>query len=577
MNTLRWAPAACWLALSAASALADQLTVTVLDRRTNAPLGGTYTQIGPGPGIPFAGNWGLTDGTGQLTLQDPALSPGLPVTVAPVGYARLTVLDCPVGALTIWCDPAAREEWPDTAMISGVVRGLPIVNTDSYLDVGIVMGAIAPEQVLSGGIGMLVSSFMDTMHIGFPVNTDVPIPENIDIPSQTALFIVNFFKEPYTQRFPTGDTVDMICLGYRVDVNDLVAGEPQQVVATKATASRNYLVPGDAVVNHTCSVNFVHGVQVTVSGLPGGSKGYVASLGELTASPRKDRYVPLHGVQCRAEVDTTVSISYLPATGVFADLAAYSGVAYTDTSAQPTWGGGAFDWTALSPGATRTFDAFYLPPELARVGDEFSFGGYQPAGTPHADWATSSFMLDDRSDADHDSLLWEVMGPASLAAFELPQLGGAAPGWTTLPDPSYTPANDALVWSCAVVAAPTVGLQEFLESPLRDGEFFAFRSGDAPPLAGPAWVTVAAQTAQDLMVTWAPVPNALEYVVWWASAPWIEPQGSSSTAGTSYLDAGALPAAGLQRYYTLMSRAGLSRSVPTPPVGGASWALEDGR
>ncbi|MBN1425252.1 hypothetical protein JXA88_11920 [Candidatus Fermentibacteria bacterium] len=555
---------------------ADQLTVTVRDRQTDQPLSGVYLQIGAAPDDPFPGNWGITGGDGLVVLSDPALVAGLSVTAAPAGYARLTVLDCPVGTLTLWCDPCVVQQWPDTSLISGVVRGLPLVNTDGFLDMGIVMGAIAPEQLLSGDAGVLMSSFMDTMHIGWPVNADIPIPENIDIPSQTEMYVVNFFKEPYTQRFRTGSTVDMICLGYRVSVDDLIAGNPLQLVATSGTASRNYAVSGDAVINHTCTTGFVHGIQVTVSGVPGGSQGYVACLGELTTSPRKDRFVPLHGVQCRAGIDTTVSLSYLPASGVFADLDAYSGVAYSDTSEHPTWGGGAFDWTALTPGATRLFEAFYLPPDLIRAGDEFTFGGYQAAGTPAADWEVSSFTLEDRSGAGLDSLVWEVVGPASVTSFQVPLLGGAAPGWANLPDPAQTPANDGLTWTCAVVSAPGVGLQEFLASSLVGAEVFSFRRGDAPPLAGPAWVTVSAPNDHDLLLTWAPDPPATDYVLRWHTAPWSPQSGQTTIQATSYLDVNALSGGGSQRYYTLISRMGLSLSMPTEPVGGSSWALDDG-
>lgn len=563
------------LAVLAATVTADQLVVTVLDRRTDAPLAGAYVQVGPSPDVPFGGNWGITGGEGQVVLSDPALVGGLPLTAAPTGYARLTVLDCPTGALILWCDPAVAPQWADTSLISGVVRGLPITYNDGFLDLGIVMGAIAPEQLLSGDAGILMSSFMDTMHVA-ALNLDIPIPENIDVPSQTEMYFVSFFKEPYTQRFSTGNTVDMICLGYRISVSDLIAGNAPRLAATTAVASRNYPVTGDATVNHACSVNFVHGIQVTVRGLPGGSQGYVASLGELTASPRKSRFAPLHGVQCRAEIDTTVSLSYLPATGVFADLAAYSGVAYTDTSAHPTWGGGAFDWTSLSPGATRVFDAFYLPPELARSGNEFTFGGYQADGTPAADWAASSFMLEDVSGAGMDSLVWEVVGPASSAWFQVPVLGTAAPGWGTLPDPAQTTANDGLTWTCAVVSVPGVGLQEFLASTLLNAELFSFKSGQAPPLAGPAGVTVSALNDHDLLLTWAPDPSAADYLVCWHAAPWSPRLDQASVQSTSYLDVNALPGGGAQRYYTLISRAGVSASLPTHPVGGASWVLDDG-
>lgn len=564
------------LCVGAASLGADQITVTVRDRLSDAPLSGAYVQVGPEPGTPWEENFGFTDAAGALTLADAALVPGLALTAAPAGYARLTVLACPTGEMTLLCDPAGASSWSDTALVTGVVRGLPIATGDGNLDLGVVMGAVAPEALLRGGAAMLVSGVMDTMHVGYPANVDVLVPENIDIPSQIELLVVNFFKEPYTQRFPTGRVVDMICLGYRVNVWDLIAGEPQAIHATKATANRDYTVAGDAVVNHTCTVSFVHGVQVSVTGLPAGSEGYVASLGELTASPRRERFVPLHGAQCRAGVDTTVSLSYLPGTAPFADLVAYAGVAFADTSPQPSWGGGAFDWTPLSPGAARVFDRFYLPPDLMRTGDTFAFGGYQAPGTPSADWAISSFTLEDRAGAAVDSLVWEVVGPASVASFSVPVLGGEAPGWASLPDPAQTPGNDGLVWACAVVFAPGVALQEFLDSRLLGAKLFAFRSGDAPPVGTPAWVTIEATSQNDLLLNWAPDPAASAYVVRWHAAPWAPAIGQNTVQGTSYADVGALPSGGSARFYTLRSCVGLSESLPTQPVGGVSWILDDG-
>ncbi len=562
-------------ALGAGLVRADTLELAVRDRTTDAPLPNAYVQVGPSPDVPFVGNWGFTNASGSLTLDHQALVPGLPLTVAASGYARLTVLSCPTGSLVVWCDPAVPPQWPDTSRISGVVRGLPITHNDGYLDVGVVMGTIAPASLLSGGAtGVLLSSFMDTMHVGPPVNIDVPVPENIDIPSQYEFFIVNFFKEPYTQRFRTGSIVDMICLGYRINVNDLISGSPQQIAATKATAVRDYVVSGDATVNHTCTVNFVHGVTVTVGGLPPGSEGSVASLGELTGSVREDRFVPLHGVRCRA--DTTVSLSYLPPSGVFADVAAYAGVAYADTSQEPSWGGGAFDWTALTPGAFRSFTSFWDPPVLARVGSVFTIGGYQTPGTPPATWSVSRFVLDDQGPADQDSLVWEAVGPGPLTSFALPVLGPGAPGWRVLPDPAQTFPDDRLMWTASVVFSPTVSLQAFLRSPFEDAELFSFRRGEAPPLQPPAWVTVSAPNVGDLLVTWAPVQGATDYAVGWGGAPWVGPSGVVFTPETSLLDSGALLPPGAQRYYRVRSRAGLSLSVPTLPVGGRSWVLDDG-
>jgi hypothetical protein len=507
-----------------------------------------------------------------VSFSDPQLIEGLPLTVAAEGFAYLTVFDCPVGVLTVWCDRQTRCEWPDTSVISGIVENLPSTDNDDSLDLAVIFTATSLEGILTSE-WELFSPFMDTMHVGFPVG-DVPVPENIDIPAQTEYLFLNFFKEPYHRRIQTGDTVDLLCLGYRVSLSDLLSGE-LGLIGTRATVERDYGVSGDAVVDHFCGTDFLNNVDVSVSNLPDGTQGIAITLGELASCPRASKYFPLNQASCPEGVGTTATLPILPAVPPFADVLGYVGVVFSDTSETVAWGGGAFDWSPLEPGESRTFDSFYGAPEIVRTGTLFAYSGYQTPGTPPADFVLSRFILEDQSGADSDTLAWETVVPGMWDSFVLPQLSSWVPGWGDLPDPGETPADDQLLWECYIVSAP-VTLQEFIQSPLRNGRLFSFRRAPAPLLTGPANITIQAITPTDLALSWDAEPMAETYIIHWMDTPWGVVVGQSETDLTTFVDMNALPAPDCQRYYGIVSHAGASFSPPSDPVGGSSWQLDDG-
>ena len=547
----------------------DDLTVTVRERRTDDVIPGALIQIGPAPGDPFPGNVVYSDAGGTATLSDPALTAGLPLSVSAFGFAAITVFDCPVGVVTVWCDPVSRVDWADTSLISGTVSNLPIINNDGFLDLAIVFSGASLAQLVTFNWD-LISPYTDPMPT--PAG-DVEIPENIDIPSQIELLFVTFQKEPYTRREETGSIIDLLCLGYRISLEDLVAGEITNLDPTRATATRDYSVSGDAVVNHTCTLNSIADLDVSVSGLPIAEISGIVSVGELTSSGRPNRFFPEHAAFISS--DTSVTLERIPQTGVFVDLATYAGVMYADTSGGLSFGGGAFDWTPVTANDSRVFNAFYSPPELLRIDDSFSWWGYQTAGTPAADYVFGTFSLDDRSGADHDTLAWEIVSPATHGTVTMPTLPADAPHWSTLPDPGITANEDQLVWSCFVVSSPA-DLDMFLRSPLADGELFSFKSGDAPQLTGPTDFTIAVSGDTDPVLAWSSEQFSEWYAIRWYPAPWDPYGGEFLTQDTEYTDIGGLPTVGSQRYYRLSSRGGISQSPWSVPLGATSWELDDG-
>ncbi len=561
-----------FLSLSRAS-LGSDLAVTVFERETDTPLANALVQIGPAPDDPFVGNYALTALDGTVSFSDPNLGPGLPLTVAADGHAYFTVFDCPTGNLSVWCNRVVGEEWPDTSIVSGVVTSLPIVDNDDSLDAAIVFPSTSLQKMLTGGWS-LISPFTDTMHVGFPIG-DIPLPENFDIPSQTEYWFLNFFKEPYKRRFRTNDTINMLCLGYRISLADMTSGGGS-LIPTRATAERDYLVVGDATVDFSCTVDFLNNIDVSVSNLPSGSQGIALTVGELSLCPRNDKFFPINQAGCRPEADTTVTLPTLPTIGPFTDLLSYAGIVYTDTADAAAWGGGAFDWAPLGPGDTRNFDRFYSPPQIIRIGNTFYFSEYQTSGTPEADYVMCRFNLEDQSTAGNDTLAWEMVAPGEWDFLTLPELSTSAPGWGALPDPSVTAADDQLRWGCYMVSSQAM-LQEFLSSPLRNGALFSYRSADAPPLRGPHNLRVEIVDQVNMELLWDPEEMANSYIVRWYDCPWGQSTGEAETAYSNYQDTNALPIPGSQRYYRLISHTDVSYSEPTDPVGGSSWEIEDGR
>jgi hypothetical protein len=159
-------------------------------------------------------------------------------------------------------------------------------------------------------------------------------------------------------------------------------------------------------------------------------------------------------------------MSGLNPAGDLADLSPYLAGWYADSSGANAWQSGRIDRLPLTLPANRTLSGFFSIPDLAQVGENYTWSNVgRPGLTPNPTWALSTFRLAAVVPGDTTvtpMTAWEIWAPAAEGCLRLPILAPGAPGG--LPDPAETPGHDRLMWD-EILADPTGPIQEMLDDP----------------------------------------------------------------------------------------------------------------
>lgn len=462
---------------------AATLLVHVTDARDGTPLPGSFVQVGPVPGSPFAANSGLTAGDGTILFNDPALAGPQTVTAAALGFARKTVIDAAEVEITLALQTtlAGSGIYGTKAEISGTVTNITTQNNDGNFDLAIVYPSLRLGDLLTQR-AMPIEVPADT--VNFPIIGDVVLPGNVSLPSQTEFVFLNFSKPNYHFSVKDGATYDFLALAGRIPINALTGPDVENAITMREIgAERDIAVSGNRVLTINSDLNLTNNLTVNVPEAPNGSETRVVSIADIqSAGQTKSLFFDTKtGL---ADVADTFLLSGRNSSGDLADAVPYVAAIYADSSAVDAYSCGRVDRTPLTLPANRTVGDFFLLPDLAQDGIQFTWSDVaRPGITPDPTWAVGALRL---QAAPGDSTvptqaLWEVWAPAGVGSFVLPVLPGAAPGG--LIDPLETMENDQLVWD-QLLSDPAGDINSVLVDPFATATRFSRRWIEvAPPAA----------------------------------------------------------------------------------------------
>ncbi len=469
------------LHLPLAPARAASVAVRVLDARDLSPITGAFVQVGPAPGLPFAGNSGLTGPDGRITFSDGAISGPQTVTAGADGFALFSVMDAVVDSVTL----RLTRELPEgsalgpTAEVSGTVTNIATQNNDGNLDLAFVYPAVRLADLL-GERNLPIEVPADT--VNFPVIGPTVLPGNVVLPSQVEFLFFTFSKPSY--HFSIGDAAiyDFIALAGRVPIDALTL--PLEEVLNAVTfrevgVERQIAVNGPRTLNINSDLDLSHNLTVNVPEAPNGSSITVASVADLP-SPAGLHTLFLDGKTGLADTQDSFLLSGKNPSGDMSDAVPYLAGTYADSSIADLFSAGRVDRSSLVLPATRTLGGFFALPDLSQAGAQFLWSDVSHPGSSPT-WALASFRVEPSDAADSTVTvrsIWQVAAPASPRSFVLPVLAPGAPGG--IPDLGQTPDADQLVWD-HLLADPAGALQGVLDDPLSSASRFSRRKLPVTP------------------------------------------------------------------------------------------------
>lgn len=478
------------------AAMADQLTVRVLDPANGQPLAGAFVLVGPAAGSPFPGNSGTTAPDGTILFSHPALVGPQMVTAGLAGRAYVTITAAPLTLVTI---ELPAKSVPDTlpdpvARVTG--RGLNIAtqSNDGRLDIGFVLPALDLSAVLGGGGALGFEVPPDTVNFPPPVNTQI-VPGIMTMPAQTELFILTFQKPIYKIDLADQTTQSLFCLSGRIAIADLGTIGGGDVFALlnafemrEVGIERNRSITNGGVIDVDVDLNLSRTLTLSFGNVPAGNTINGASAARIPVPGGGERYLLYDGKNALFGPATSLTLAGLNPAGDLGDAVNAVVATHGDSSAAPQFLSAIVKRDGFTLPATLTMDSFLLPPGIGQVDWTFTFtDATNPGISPAPTWSQSVFNLTAAPGATgvEGATCWIVYAPASDLGFTLPDLPLSAP--PGLPNPASTPEDDRL--ELTVEVNNTSGdAQAVLHDPFGDATHLTSRSTEVffPTTALPA-------------------------------------------------------------------------------------------
>ena len=478
------------------AAVADQLTVRVLDPATGQPLAGAFVLVGPAPDSPFPGNSGTTAPDGTILFSHPALVGPQMVTAGLAGRAYVTITAAPLALVTL---ELPAQSVPDTlpdpvARVTG--RGLNIAtqSNDSRLDIGFVLPALDLSTVLGSGGALPFEVPPDTVNFPPPVNTQI-VPGIMTMPPQIEFFIFTFQKPIYKIDLADQTTHSLFCLSGRIAIADLGTISGDDVFALlnafemrEIGIERNRSITNGAVIDVDVDLNLSRTLVLNFGNVPPGNQINGASAARIPVPGGGERYVLYDGKNTTFGPATSLTLAGLNPAGDLGDAVNAVVATHNDTSTVNPSLSAIVKRDGFTVPATLTMNTFLLPPVIGQADWTFTFtDATNPGISPAPTWSQSVFSLTAAPGATgvEGATRWIVHAPASDLGFTLPELPLSAP--PGLPNPAATPEDDRL--ELTVEVNNTSGdAQAVLHDPFGDATHLTSRSTDVlfPTTSTPA-------------------------------------------------------------------------------------------
>ncbi len=405
------------------------LHVRVIHIGTTDPLVGAFVMAGQSDGDPFAGNWGLTDANGEITLADPNLQGPIAVTAGAASYRYFTLVHVDAADLVIPLSPivSTDPEYEVGDFVSGIDVDDGWLNSgDGYVDLALVLPTLKLEELMTFDMGNLMGPPETIEILGQPFD----VPSNVFIPQQWELFI-EIIKDHYYLYLSAGDYT-IGALSARIDRDDLLAGgdiadlipnmEYREIDILDVSVSGNIYT---ADLNVAPDLNET--VTLNVANIPDNSKTWCVSLGDLDALEGLGRLVPLglNSINCpggSGYCEDTVHLTTTAATGEFAGMTYFSAVAVQINDQN--------DMVAIMDRAPRpqTYTAnvasFFHLLELGYAFGEFAWNDATNPGTGSPDVHLQMAQI---GNTGNDEVYWEFTIPGGVYSFTPPSLPAEAP------------------------------------------------------------------------------------------------------------------------------------------------------
>ena len=199
-------------------------SIIVIDS-LNRPIANAQVLIGSAVGSPFKNNLFTTDKNGTITTITGWTIPAHVTADAP-GFIRQTLLSQQPGLLTLKLNAVYL---PTSAVVTGQVTALPVVDKDKMIDFGLVMSALTRADLLNFDLASVISPINDIMKVS---SYEIPVPTNVSLPKQKESYIIGLTIEKPVYRYfsPTLGTRRLYAAAGRFPfkqvVDELRGGKP---------------------------------------------------------------------------------------------------------------------------------------------------------------------------------------------------------------------------------------------------------------------------------------------------------------------------------------------------------------
>ena len=428
-------------------AKADQLTVTVTDGQTHDPLPASFVMIGQQAGDPFVGNHGVTNASGQILFDDPAISGPQTVTAAHDGYGHATVIAAASSAITLALHPTLVDSTMAGTIthVEGTVSNISTSSNDGNLDFSLILPAVGLSDFVLGE--RLPFSFGMEI-VNFPVIGDIELPENVYAPNQTELLFFQFEKSPWRIDVPGNRTQTFASVAGRISLDALIAGATiDDLTIREVGVERDVMVSGPMNLSINSDLNLSYSITASFGNVAPGNLIQVVT-GARIPSPEGEVIVSYDIRETSIDSTSTFSMVSRTPSGDMGDAVNSVLGRYSDALLDPTYSAGIMERDGFTLPHTAQLDSWMQIPQTMQVGRQLSWDDpTTPGVSPAPTWTRSVLGLRPIAGDGPIQASWRVYARAELGHFTLPVLPPEAPGPAGgLPDPEQTPEPDQLFW-----------------------------------------------------------------------------------------------------------------------------------
>jgi|GEM_PF-2555375 len=446
--------------------IAGTVTITVIDEMTGNPVPGAYCQVGPSPGLPFAGNGARTNASGVAVFSHPALAGAQTVTAGKEGYACFTVfgIDAREMVLPIREQGAAIER----PIYQGDISGFNIVWNDGIVDLALVWRTFFVRELVSFASDLLggdFERFAPTVGENFPLVGLQPVPGSVYMPWQIELGLIPLSRKPYFIYVEDQTVTDIGAVYAKMPLmtllDELGSDRPDLLALLAAFDVQKYaieqgiFVNGSGTKNLSLTIGEGASLRIRVENTAPDMDVLCVAIADLDRLSGYGRLMPCGFAGTPGGTPAVLGLSTL-GSGAPGNPNYLAGALQTDTL-EGLASTAVFDRRGLVAGDTAQATGYLEVPTPLLAGDRFTWTSVAnaPAGlfpTVHraaltlvttvpdtAEWAEEGDTL------DIPTPLWTFLLGAEDTSFALPCLGTELP--SPVVDPAATPDQDRLDWS----------------------------------------------------------------------------------------------------------------------------------